>query len=260
MTRLAAEQLSLAYNGRRVVDTATMALAPGEMLALVGPNGAGKSSLVRALAGLIAPAGGRVTLGGDPVAGLAPQERARRLAYLPQEAQVHWPITVRRLVALGRLPHLDAFHRPREADEAAILRAMAATGVEAFADRPATQISAGERARVLLARALAAEAPLLLADEPVAALDPYHQLHVMELLAGQAEQGRGILVVLHDLALAVRFCPRILLMHEGALVADGPAEAVLSDANLRATYGIRAIRGAGWLLPTERVARGDRGD
>lgn len=251
--RLEAQNLTVALGGRAVIEAVDLTVAPGEIVALVGPNGAGKSTLVRALAGLLAPAAGSIRLDGAAAADLGPRERARRLSYLPQEPLLHWPMTVERLVALGRLPHLDAFRRPQPADAAAIEAALAATETAAFRHRPATQLSAGERARVLLARALATTAPLLLADEPVAALDPYHQLHVMELLAGQAAAGRSVVVVLHELTLAVRFCPRVVLLHAGRIVADGRPESVLSDANLAATYGVKAARGEGWLVPVARA-------
>lgn len=249
---LSVSDLSVALGGRRVVDGVSFDLAPGEIAALVGPNGAGKSTLVRGIAGLLAPEAGRVLAGGRDTGRLDPKTRARTLAYLGQDRHVHWPVTVERLVALGRLPHLDAFHSPADGDAAAIQEAMRATDTARFRSRPATDLSAGELARVLLARALATQAGVLLADEPVAALDPYHQLQVMELLSEQAAEGRAVLVVLHELTLAVRFCPRILLMHEGRLVEDGPPDRVLSDANLAATYKIAAQRGAGWLVPLAR--------
>ncbi len=256
--RLEAQALDISLDEMRVVTDATMSLAAGDFVALVGPNGAGKSTLLRALAGLLPPAAGRVLLAGRDLASIPHPERARTIALLPQTAPIHWPIRVERLVALGRLPHLDAFHRPTGADRDAIARAMAATRVAHLAARPATHLSAGERARVLLARVLATGAPILLADEPVAALDPYHQLQVMELLAAEAARGRAVLVVLHDLGLASRFCPRTLLMSEGRVVADGPTASVLSDDLLAATYGIRVSRVADWLVPLARVAERDQ--
>ncbi|MFQ5347233.1 MAG: ABC transporter ATP-binding protein [Rhodothalassiaceae bacterium] len=256
--KLEAQALGISLDEARVVADATMALAAGEFVALVGPNGAGKSTLLRALAGLLPPAAGRVLLEGRDLATIPLAARARAIALLPQAAPVHWPIRVERLVALGRLPHLDAFHRPTGADRDAVARAMAATRVTHLAARPATHLSAGERARVLLARVLATGAPVLLADEPVAALDPYHQLQVMELLAAEAARGRAVLVVLHDLGLASRFCPRTLLMHRGRILADGPTDAVLSDDRLAATYGIRVSRGDGGLVPVARVEEGDQ--
>ncbi len=256
--RLEAQALGISLDEARVVSDATMSLSKGEFVALVGPNGAGKSTLLRALAGLLPPAAGRVLLDGRDLAAIPLPERARAIALLPQAAPVHWPIRVERLVALGRLPHLDAFHRPAGADRDAIARAMAATRVTHLAARPATHLSAGERARVLLARVLATEAPILLADEPVAALDPYHQLQVMELLAAEAARGRTVLVVLHDLGLASRFCARTLLMSGGGVIADGPTATVLSDAHLAATYGIRVRRVADWLVPLARVDENDQ--
>lgn len=250
---LDSRNLTLALDGATVVRDVSLSLAPGEMTALVGPNGAGKSTLLRALAGLLAPADGAVMLDDAPLTQLTPAQRARRIAWLPQEARAHWPMTVRRLVALGRLPHLDAFHRPQGADRDAIDRALAQTDSLQFADRPVGHLSAGERARVFLARALATDAPVLLTDEPVAALDPDHQFRVMELLSAQAAAGRTVLVVLHDLTLAVRFCPRIVMLHQGRLLADGVSDDVLTDARLADSYGIRVARLDGLPVPIGRV-------
>jgi len=250
---LEARNLTLALDGAPVVRDVSLRLAPGEITALVGPNGAGKSTLMRALAGLLTPAEGAVTLDGEALASLPPAHRARRIAWLPQEARAHWPVTVRRLVALGRLPHLDAFHRPRGADLAAIDRALEQTDILRFAERPIGHLSAGERARAFLARALATDAPVLLTDEPVAALDPDHQFRVMELLAAQAADGRAVMVVLHDLTLAVRFCPRIVMLHRGRLLADGAPDDVLTDARLAESYGIRVDRLGGLPVPVGRV-------
>ncbi|MBU0724795.1 MAG: ABC transporter ATP-binding protein [Alphaproteobacteria bacterium] len=237
---LEARDLTIALDDRPVVQQAGLALAAGDFVGLLGPNGAGKTTLLRALAGLLLPQFGSVRLDGQPLTALPAADRARRLAYLPQGAECHWPLSVAALVALGRLPHRAPWAALSPVDIAAIDAAMAFTDVRHLADRPVTRLSGGERARVLLARALAVDPAILLADEPVAGLDPGHQLDVMALLAARAQAGGAVLVVLHDLTLAARFCRRLVLLQAGRILADGPPEAVLTPANLRAAYGIDA--------------------
>jgi iron complex transport system ATP-binding protein len=186
------------------------------------------------------PAQGDLTLDGTALAALAPAARARRIGYLAQGGQVHWPLSVARLVALGRLPHLGPWTRPRPADAAAIDAALAEADVAHLASRSVASLSGGERARALLARVLAGEPDVLLADEPVAGLDPYHQLRVMDLLSARAARGCAVVVVLHDLALALRYCQRVTLLVEGRVLAAGPPRAALSPAVLAEAYGVRA--------------------
>jgi len=237
---LEAADVSVRLGGALVVDHASLALRRGEVVVLVGPNGAGKTTLVRALAGLL-PAEGRVSLEGRALQSYSPRERARRIAYLPQGHVFHWPLAVASLVALGRHPHADPFSPLSDADRTAVARALAATGVAVFAARPITSLSGGERARVALARALATEAPVLIADEPTAALDPRHQLIVMDLLREAARGGVGVLAVTHDLILAARLADRILLMDRGRLVADASPGEALSPAGLAAVFGVDSI-------------------
>ena len=240
---LEASQLHLAMGPCPVVHGVDVALRPGEVTAILGPNGAGKSTLLRGLAGLQAPLDGEVRLAGTSLADFKADRRAREIGYLPQEATVHWPLAVERVVALGRLPHLGPWQRLGAADGYAVDRALAATGVEHLRGRTVTELSGGERARVLLARVLAGEPDILLADEPVAGLDPYHQVHFMELVRDYAAAGRTVALVLHDLNLAARFCDRLLLMDEGRLVAEGPAREVLDPEHLARVFGIRAVYG-----------------
>ena len=244
-----ASSLSVRLGAREVLRAVDMTVGSGELVALVGPNGAGKTTLLRVLAGLQTLAKGRVSFSGRDVHTLDPRERARAVSYLAQDNDVAWPLDVSALVALGRLPHRGA----SDADNAAAIgRALAATGSTGLAGRSIGTLSGGERARVLLARALAVEAPVLLADEPVAALDPYHQLQIMEMLQRSAARGTAVVAVLHDLALAYRFADRVVLLSDGEKIADGTPDEVLTDANLAARFGIIARRGEGYILPWQR--------
>lgn len=239
-----ARHLSAAIGGREVVVDASIAARPGEIVGLIGPNGAGKTSLLRALLRLVPLTAGRIRLNGVDITADPPHRHARDIAYLPQGQTVAWPLTVRRLVALGRLPHRAAWNGLTAADEAAVERALAATDAAQFAERPVTELSGGERARVLLARALAVEAPVLLADEPMASLDPYHQLATVDALKAVAADGAAVIVVLHDLGLAARTCTRLCLMDRGRIIADGAPDVVLTDATLAAVYRVTARRDA----------------
>jgi iron complex transport system ATP-binding protein len=255
--RLDARSLSVTLNGRTVLDAVDLSLGGGELVGIIGPNGAGKTTLLRALAGLV-PSRGTVTHDGVDATEMPLPERARTIAFLAQGAAVHWPLAVEGVVALGRLPHRACSDAE---NTAAVERAMVAAGVAAFRGRTMDTLSGGERARVLLARALAVEAPILLADEPNAALDPYHQLAVLERLKAQARSGVAVAVVLHDLALAARFCTRLILLADNTKRADGPPADVLSDDNLRAAFRIAVLRGrtaAGedYVLPWSRDDRG----
>jgi len=239
---LAAVNVEVSYETRAAVRATTLALTPGQLVALVGPNGAGKSTLLRALAGLVGYRG-TVTWQGAALAQLDGRTRARTVAYLPQDPPVHWPLAARELVALGRLPHRAYGATENAADAAAVTAAMRETDTLEFATRSVSRLSVGERARVLLARALAVEAPVLLADEPIAMLDPYHQLDVLGTLRAYAAGGdvgskRLVVVVLHDLGLAARFCDRVLLMDGGAIVGDGPPEEALGAEAIRAHYRV----------------------
>ena len=237
---LAARDVTVRLGGAAVVEGASLTLHGGELVAMVGPNGAGKTTLMRALAGLV-PADGSITLGGRPLGALKPRERARAVAYLPQGHVFHWPMSVESIVMLGRAPHADAFSTTSAGDRAAVEQALTTTETRIFADRAVTTLSGGEKARVALARALATQAPVLLADEPTAALDPRHQLTVMELLRAAAHAGNAVLAIMHDLTLAARFADRVLVMDRGRIVADAlPAEA-LAPERLAAVFGIEAV-------------------
>jgi iron complex transport system ATP-binding protein len=243
MSALSVRNLTLALDGRDVLKDICFDAAPGEVIGVIGPNGAGKTTLLRAIAGVIPHLAGEITLQGEPVTALAARDRARRIAYLGQEEATQWAISCETLVGLGRLPHRPSWQGPSAADRAAVTSALGACDALQFADRPVNRLSGGERARVLLARALAVEADFLLADEPTAGLDPAHALQVMGVLAERAEAGSGVIVTLHDLTNALRYCHRLILLCDGAIAADGAPDAVLSPDNLARIYGIRAHAG-----------------
>lgn len=253
------EDLTVRLGGVPRVDRVSLALRPGRLVGLIGPNGAGKTTLFRALAGLRAPDEGTVVYDGRPLAEIGRRTLARRLAYLEQSSEAHWPLRADHVVALGRLPHRRFGRSALPGDAAAVDRAIRAADAEAFHDRPMHALSGGERARVLLARAFAVEAEWLLADEPVAALDPSHQLGVMERLAKAARGGIGVVVVLHDLTLASRFCDRLVLMAQGRVIGDGSPEDVLTDAAAATAYGVTlaraALHGEPLVAPWRRIER-----
>lgn len=247
--------ISLSLRGRKVLDNVSAAWGGG-LVGLIGPNGAGKSSLLRVIAGLWRGEG-EVLLDGAPLSALTPQARAKRLSFLPPERDMTWPLPVRDVVALGRHPHRGSFAPWTESDEEAVEAALDAVEARTLADRPVSAISNGERARVLLARALAVEAPVLLVDEAVAALDPAHQLQVMEVLKAEAEKGRLVVAVLHDLGLARRYCDDLAMINGGKLHAHGTPAVVLTDDNLAQVYGIKALTGSegghAFVVPLERL-------
>ncbi len=243
---LSAESICLQLDGQPVLRGIDLDLRAGEFVGLIGPNGAGKSSLLRVLAGLHRADSGQVIARPDgerqgeqkPLLALDPRERGRWLAYLPQQDKPAWPLAVEHLVALGRTPWQGT--ADTAADKAAVERALALTDLAGLRGRPLTHLSGGELQRALLARVFAGEPRVILADEPIAALDPYHQLHVMELLRSQADHGGLVVAALHDLSLAARYCHRLLLLHGGQLLAEGEPVKVLTPDNLATAYGISA--------------------
>lgn len=256
--RLEARNLAVTLDGRSVLAGVDLSFRPGAITALVGPNGAGKSTLLACLAGLRRPTGGEVRLDGRPIGQLAPQERARSIALLPQGGEVHWNVDVRTLVGLGRLPWRQGW---RAMPDAAVERAMARTDVAHLAERGARNLSGGERARVLLARALAGGAPWLLADEPLAGLDPLHQLEALAAFREEADAGAGVVLVLHDLTLAARAADHVVVLHEGRVAADAAPHAAFGDELMARVYGVEALTerlsdGAPVIVPVRRTECG----
>jgi len=238
--RVEARNLHVRLKAREVLAGVAFTGHAGEMTAVIGPNGAGKTTLLKALAGLLTPSAGALSLDGRAMADWPPPVRARSLAYLPQERTTHWALSARAIVALGRLPHQPMGAGESAADARAIDAALAAMDIGHLAERPVLEMSGGERARVLVARALAQEPVALLADEPAAGLDPAHQLTLFHHLTALASAGRTVVVALHDLSLAARFCHRIVLMQAGRSIAAGTPEDVLKVEHLAAVYGINA--------------------
>ncbi|NNM72859.1 ABC transporter ATP-binding protein [Enterovirga aerilata] len=235
--------LSVRLGGRPVLSGVSLELRSGSFVAVVGPNGAGKTSLLRAIAGLV-PHAGLIALGAENLDRLSARARARRIAYLPQGHEMHWPLPARDVVALGRFPHGAADpDRLGEADREAVAEAMRVTDTEAFADRAVTELSGGERARVALARVFAAGAPVILADEPTAALDPRHQIDVMSALRARARCGTLVIAVTHDLGLAARHADAVAVLEAGRLAAVGPPAEALAPDCLRRVFGIEAFIG-----------------
>jgi iron complex transport system ATP-binding protein len=239
---LTAQDVSVKLAGRLVLKDISFSLSSGHLVALVGPNGAGKTTLLRALAGLVTSSGA-IHVGADALSSLSLRERARRFAYLPQGHIVHWPLPARDIVALGRYPHGatdPARLTPRDTE--AVLRAMQAADVVEFGARRVTELSGGERSRVALARVLAVEAPVILADEPTSSLDPRHQIDVMKCLRAAADRGVLVIVVTHDLGLAARFADTVLVLSDGRLVSQGAPADALSEQTMGEVFRISAYR------------------
>jgi iron complex transport system ATP-binding protein len=220
-----------------------MSIGAGETVGLIGPNGSGKTTLLRVLANLRQSDEGAVSYAGRSAAEIGARRLSQQIAYLAQGANVHWPMRIETLVGLGRLPHRRPMQSLICGNAAAVERAMVACDVVAFRDRTMSEVSGGERLRILLARALAVKAKILLADEPIAALDPLHHLQVIEVLRRTAREGRGVIVVLHDLALAARYCDRLVLLAGGSILAEGEPNDALTDAHIATAYGVDVVRG-----------------
>lgn len=248
MSALTLSHVRAFYDVRAVLDDASAKFSAGKVTGIVGPNGAGKTTLLRVALGLLPFESGEVEVLGHSLKDCSREWLARSIAYLPQESAVQWPMLVNRLVALGRLPY-----GPRDNGAAAVEDAMARSDVAQFASRRLNELSAGERARVLLARALATQAPVLLVDEPAAHLDPAHQLRLMELLRAEAARGVAVAITLHDLSLASRFCDEIVVLRNGHVAGQGVPAEVLSDAALAQVFGIAAKRLDGNVVPWSRV-------
>ena len=242
--KLIAKNIHVFQGVAAIIEGVDLALNPGELVAILGPNGAGKTTLLRAALGFVKLGQGAVTLGGDAIDKISPIERARRVAYLPQIRPLAWPNIVKDVVALGRYSHGARLGNLSGADAKAVDDAIAACDILHLSERAMNTLSGGELARVHCARAFAAGAPLLIADEPVAALDPLHQHRVMSLIKNYVHANghakRGAMVVLHDIGLAARYADRLIWMKEGRVVVTGSPEDTLSVERLADIYGVKA--------------------
>jgi len=256
MKLLDAAGLSVSFDGIEIFSGVDFSIGAGELVGLIGPNGAGKTTLLRTLSGLLAYNSDKVHFLGQPLSDINRKQLARDLAYLPQGNESHWPVTVDALVMLGRLPHSNPWRGPSTKDHEIVRQVLQACDVSQFAKRSVNTLSGGERARVMLARVLAVEPRLLLADEPVTGLDPGHQLDVMERFRQLSDLGMGIVIVIHDLTLAARYCHRLVLLSEHKVVAQGRPTEVLSAQNLARCFDIRAhigsAEGRAFVVPIER--------
>lgn len=235
---IAADNVSVRLGGALVLQGVSLAARAGEVAGLIGPNGAGKSTLLRTLAGLIRPDAGAVHLADAPLKALNAGQRARRIAFMPQHDAAH-PFTALETVLMGRYAHLGRFELEGREDRRIALEAMARTDTAQFEARQLDRLSGGERQRVILARALAQQAGVILLDEPSASLDLRHRLSMMETLRAEAAaRAVAVVVALHDVSLAGRYCDRLALLSGGVMAADGPPAAVLTPAHLRRAFGV----------------------
>ena len=241
---LEAKNLSAGYPGRAVLAGVSLAARPGRVLALLGPNGCGKSTLLRTMPGLLPPLGGEVLLDGRPLGDYSPRQAAQRVAYLPQSRTAP-SITARRMVLHGRFPYLSYPRRYRREDHEAVDRALAAADALDLADRPLPELSGGQRQKAYLAMALAQETEAILMDEPTTFLDIRHQLEVLALVRRLAEEGRGVVLALHDLCLALTAADDVAVLGEGRLLALGGPEAVYQSKVLERVMGVRLDRSEG---------------
>ncbi len=238
---ITASDLALTYNGHRVVDGFNLKLNERSVIGLVGPNGSGKTTVLRGLAGLLEPVSGNALIGGKQAARMDKQQRARMVGWVPQQESSAWPLTVQEVVRLGRAPHRGWFMPFTPADMEIVERSLARADLLDLKHRPVTKLSGGEFQRVLIARVLAQEPRVMILDEPTTSLDIQHQIQVLDLVRGLVqEQGLSIIMAIHDLNMAARYCDGLVLMHKGRQISSGLPEEVLTPENFRAVFGVDA--------------------
>ncbi|WP_281193863.1 ATP-binding cassette domain-containing protein [Halorubrum sp. F4] len=257
---IAVRDLDVAFGDLEAVSGVDVTLESGSFVGLVGPNGAGKTTVLRAIKGTVDPDGGRVRLDGDPIDGLSAREVGRRVASVPQDTGLAFDFRVRHVVEMGRTPHLGRFDGHGPEDVAAVDEAMAAAGVERFADRSIAEVSGGERQRVLLARALAQETPALVLDEPTASLDVNHAVTTMDLVRDLVDDGRAAIAAIHDLDMAARYCDRVVVLADGGVHAAGPPAEVLDAGAVREAFGAEPFVGRNPATGTPAITAFSRSD
>ncbi|MCP9484082.1 ABC transporter ATP-binding protein [Shimia sp. CNT1-13L.2] len=232
MSLLSVKNLGVTLRNRTVFEDISFSVPKGEFIGLIGPNGAGKTTLMRASLGLLPHTGN------STIAEMSARDRAHAVAWMPQSREIAWPISVERIVALGRLPHLGAGQKMPPQDQAHVDAAISRLGLDAFRARAASRLSGGEQARALIARSIAQDTPLLMADEPIAGLDPAHQISTMQVFSELAKEGHAVVVSIHDLGLAARHCTRLILLAKGGILADGKPRDVLTPDLMAEAFGI----------------------
>lgn len=242
MSILKVSGLNLTIDSAHIINNASLEIETGQIIGLIGPNGAGKSMLLKSILGLNEEAQGAVTIDDQDINTISLKEKAKFISYAAQGAPVHWPLAVGHLVSLGRIPHLSPWQTTTEEDQQLTLNAMKMTEVDHLSMRTTTSLSGGERARAMLARAIVTGSDFLFADEPIEALDPYHQIQIMDILKNLAKKGKGVLVVIHDLNVAQQYCDQLILMDKGKIIKKDIPINVLTDEILRETYNIKATR------------------
>ncbi|HPF45578.1 MAG: ABC transporter ATP-binding protein [Alphaproteobacteria bacterium] len=242
MSLLSIRNLHISLEGQKILSDVSLDVRSGKLVGLIGPNGAGKSILLKSILGVIDKKDGEITLDGKDISDWPLMEKARKISYAAQGAPVHWPLTVGHLVSLGRIPHLSPWQSTTREDQILTLEAMKKTNVDHLSMRITTTLSGGERARVMLARAIVTGAEFLLADEPIESLDPYHQIQILNILKELTQNGHGVLLIIHDLNFAQKYCDELILLDKGKVVASGQPSDVLNDRNLQNTYRIKASR------------------
>ena len=240
MTRLEAHQISLNAGRKSLFSDISLQLKTGRLTCLIGPNGAGKSSLLSCLAGLRAADRGEVTLNGVRLSSVTSAVRAQKISYLPQSRHLSWPISVEDAVALGRFAYGGTPARLSRADQLAVDQALATCELTELRERATDTLSGGELSRVHFARAFASKAPLLIADEPLTALDPKHQIRIMKLIKRFTESGSTALVVLHDISLAAQFADQLIWMRDGRIISEGPPAETLTSEAMEAVFDVTA--------------------
>lgn len=236
-----AEDVSVRFGSITALASVSMAVGEGRLVGLVGPNGSGKTTLLRTVAGVLRPDTGSVHLNGRPVAATSSRRISREVAVVPQNTSLNFDFSVREVVAMGRTPYVSRLGRAERADRDAVDRALERTAVRDLANRSISEVSGGERQRVLLARALAQETPVLLLDEPTASLDINHQIRTLELVRELAAEGKTVVAAIHDLNLAAHYCDELVLLGDGRRVAGGPPAEVLTEEHLESVFGTQAV-------------------